>query len=749
MAQETLDWQIRLSADESAARRAVQTIDAVDTAGNKVKLTLGEYGSVAKAAMKSIDTGFRMLDSRFTDHRLEIEGLRDAWEQTEIAAENAARAAQQATTTTGGATAQDRFDEVSKQVALAGDFQSNLGALRGLADIAGAGGVGQGVGVAGEVIALLEELPRLKEAASGLPSVIGAAASALGTSTTGLIGTLGAAGIAVAAVAVASQIALQRAEEARKFAERVAQEQLSAQDAYFQAIISGMTSNEARAQIEEIERQNEILIIQRAELAYSIEQNRAAGNDITKLQERYDELASTISESEVLVGRYERGIRVGSFAANDAADNAEKLQGVLENLGDTFGYVVDKAEQLAAEQIRAQVDVFKSQADQELRAQQMTAQQRADAIADIELEIETLQRLGAERQGNAAIQNYVAERTQQLSAQMSTLASVTETAADAEAELSRARTVIQENYDALFDATSKVAEAEGKLIDARRAADKAAAESEVALEKIRADLRDKEAAINQKAADDLAKAEAKAQEQRTKVALDAEKERLKNEESFAKSSQSAIAARDQAAYDQAVDAYEEEKKRIDDSEKERLAELEKSLKEQRDTILANQRQQQQDAQDNARRLIETERSRYAQQRSDLQNAVNVARNDLTNALNAERIIRATYYAQEAAAANQQYANLIYAAYTAGESMVDAFEAGIQTALLTATAGGGAFIAPGSITGGGAGSARYGGGTLQNNIYLNGVLTRQEAVSIVNEGFDEFNRTYMNLRRRTA
>lgn len=748
MAQETLDWQIRLSADESAARRAVQTIDAVDTAGRKVKTTLGEYGPVAKAAMRSVDGGFDMLDRSFREHRALIEDVRDAYLEEAEAAEMAARAAQQAAQAGPGGSAQDRFDDVSKQVALAGDFQSNLGALRGLADVAGAGGVGQGVGVAGEVIALLEELPRLKEAAAGLPSVVNAAAGALGTSTTGLIGTLGAAGIAVAAIAVASQIALQRAEEARKFAERVAQEQLSAQDAYFQAIIGGMTSDEARAQIAEIERQNEILIIQRAELAYSIEQNRAAGNDITKLQERYDELASSISESEVLVGRYERGIRVGSFAANDAAANAELLEDALTNLGDTFGYVIDKAEQLAAEQIRAQVDVFKSQADQELRAQRMTAEQRANAIADIELEIANLQRLGAEREGNAAIQSYVAERTQQLSAQMQILSATTETAADAEAELSRARTVIQENYDALFDATSKVAEAEGKLIDARKAADKAAAESEAALEKIRSDLRDKEAEINAKADEALTKAVEKAEAQRTKIAADAAKERLKNEETFTKSSKAAMAARDEAAYDQAVEAYEEEKKRINDSEKERLDELEASLEEQRNTILAAQRQQQQDAQDNARRLIDTERNRYAQQRIDLQNATNQARVDLINAENAQRMIKATYYAQEAAAANQQYANLIYAAYTAGESMVDAFEAGIQTALLMAGAGGGEFIPP-AIGIGGARAGGFGSGTLQNNIYLNGVLTRQEAVSIVNDGFDEFNRTYMNLRRRTA
>lgn len=77
---------------------------------------------------------------------------------------------------------EDRFDLVSRQVGLAGDVQSNLGAVSGLAGMAGAGGqrVGQGIGAVGEVVALTEELPRLKTALQGMPSVIGNAVSALG-----------------------------------------------------------------------------------------------------------------------------------------------------------------------------------------------------------------------------------------------------------------------------------------------------------------------------------------------------------------------------------------------------------------------------------------------------------------------------------------------------------------------------------------------------------------------------------------
>lgn len=94
---------------------------------------------------------------------------------------------------------EDRFDLVSRQVGLAGDVQSNLGAVSGLASMGGATGqrLGQGIGAVGEVVALTEELPRLKTALQGMPSVIKSA-----------VGALGVGGIAGAATLIGGIVAL-------------------------------------------------------------------------------------------------------------------------------------------------------------------------------------------------------------------------------------------------------------------------------------------------------------------------------------------------------------------------------------------------------------------------------------------------------------------------------------------------------------------------------------------------------------
>lgn len=112
---------------------------------------------------------------------------------------------------------EDRFDTTSRQVALAGDVQSNLGAVSGLLGSAGAGGAAQGVGIAGELIVLTEELPRLKEAIRGMPAAANAAGQALGLGgAKGLIGAMGVTAIAVAAVSVAFNHASKQIDAAKE-----------------------------------------------------------------------------------------------------------------------------------------------------------------------------------------------------------------------------------------------------------------------------------------------------------------------------------------------------------------------------------------------------------------------------------------------------------------------------------------------------------------------------------------------------
>jgi len=86
----------------------------------------------------------------------------------------------------------EQFDRVSRDVGLAGDVQSNLGAISGLAGAAGATGAASGIGIAGELIVLTEELPRLKTALQGLPAAAKSAVAAIGVGGFGVIAALSA-----------------------------------------------------------------------------------------------------------------------------------------------------------------------------------------------------------------------------------------------------------------------------------------------------------------------------------------------------------------------------------------------------------------------------------------------------------------------------------------------------------------------------------------------------------------------------
>lgn len=114
------------------------------------------------------------------------------------------------------ASAQERFDATSKDVALAGDVQTNLtGGVAALTDFAFGGG-GQQIAIVGEIIALGEELPRLKESLRGIPSAANAAGQALGLGGAGgLIGAMGLTAVAVAAVSVAFNHASKQINEAK------------------------------------------------------------------------------------------------------------------------------------------------------------------------------------------------------------------------------------------------------------------------------------------------------------------------------------------------------------------------------------------------------------------------------------------------------------------------------------------------------------------------------------------------------
>ena len=191
-----LETLLRLKVDASDAARAVAAVAKVENAMDDLQAATLKQDTAAKQSTRAI--------------RDQVKALADAKRAASGYAEE--------------------FDRVSKNVALAGDVQSNLGALRGLAGVVGAGGVGEGIGAAGELVALVEELPRLKAALEGMPQVIQAASQALGPTGIGLVGAL---------VALAGAVAFFNAQNEK--ASQTVKDLIATQEEYYRVVSKGTT----------------------------------------------------------------------------------------------------------------------------------------------------------------------------------------------------------------------------------------------------------------------------------------------------------------------------------------------------------------------------------------------------------------------------------------------------------------------------------------------------------------------------
>lgn len=258
-----------------------------------------------------------------------------------------------------------RFDDVSRDVGLAGDVQSNLGAIGGLSSAAGLGGVGQGIGVAGELVALVEELPRLKAAVQGMPATINAAGAALGGTGAGLVGALGIAAIAIAAVAVAAKrAAAQIAEASEDFGQvidaRVETEKL---------IAAGDTTTQQAQELAQA-RAAEAEAVRKVQAELQAAQSGLTGfqkllNQIANLlpgisgvNDKIKELDSEADGLEAQADQLNQAIEGGRFATADRAE-AEKA-------------AAEKAKEAAMEAKQSQA-AYQSQLDGLLSSETKTA----------------------------------------------------------------------------------------------------------------------------------------------------------------------------------------------------------------------------------------------------------------------------------------------------------------------------------------------------------------------------------------
>lgn len=150
---------------------------------------------------------------------------------------------------------------------------------------------------------------------------------------------------------------------------------LAGVDAYYQAIASGVTSEEIRKQVGEIEKLQGVLGVQRAEISRKITETwedavanfgeaGAAALDLTgqlplgQLREELARLDGQITQNNITNDRYTQGLETGAFATNDAVKAEEELAaartksiiGYADNI-QQFALIRARADKLSTEQI--------------------------------------------------------------------------------------------------------------------------------------------------------------------------------------------------------------------------------------------------------------------------------------------------------------------------------------------------------------------------------------------------------------
>jgi len=347
-----------LRATESAGKKLVKQ---QKTLGK----TLGEVSSSAKKAVKEL-TGQKTAARQ-------VEKLTDA-------EHDLARGIDKATAAQRDFNAE--FDRTSKNVALAGDVESNLRAVGGAAGAAGLGGVGTGIGAAAELPALVEALPRLKTSLAGLPSAAKSAASALGPTGIGVGAAL--VGLVIIAKQVSDEI--DKATDSIKGAIDVNRQ--------YAEIVAQGSAEAAQAAVEEAEYNQRVRDIERQGLERSLQImekqiDSATGLEqvvirigdavktmpVEEVENRLKELGEEATQDETLVRRLNQALSDGTIPL-------QELAGSLDQAAQAASAAAHKQEESAREQEQAQNNAARA-AEQAGQRIQQAHQQYADAIENI------------------------------------------------------------------------------------------------------------------------------------------------------------------------------------------------------------------------------------------------------------------------------------------------------------------------------------------------------------------------------
>jgi uncharacterized coiled-coil DUF342 family protein len=384
--------------------------------------------------------------------------------------------------------ADERFSQTSRQVALAGDVESGARTVGGALGAFGATGAERGIAQVSEIPAVIEALPRLKEALVGLPQTAKAAASALGTKGIGLAAVIVTLSVTVAKVA--NDIAKQS---------EIIGGKIEAQAEFFDVLIKG-TEEDALARVEqgELELQarraeldqlnNQIsdakqqvqdagIIAQGANLLFEV----IGSTPIEELEKRRTAVESSIAKEEEALDRFNEALDENKFkieetsealltSAQDQADLRRFEQQALENSAEQNAA---RAEEISNESkiIQEQINTLRATGDEsvdvkskieELNQELNTLNQQSDILSSNVVKAAEAQKQQAKAAEQAAkADSKIADLQQRISQARQQ---------EAQASAQAAADAAQKRNDAILKLQSDGLKKRAKLInDAQRA----------------------------------------------------------------------------------------------------------------------------------------------------------------------------------------------------------------------------------------------------------------------------------------
>lgn len=328
-----VEAKIVFTTDDAQKQKALKAYDALVKAQKNVSKESLASGKSFKDTAKQLD----IINKDIRDVTKSLDAMDGKWRDNVDGAETLEQQIKRLN---------DTFDETSQKVGSFGDIQANLGAGGALLGAAGLGGAESALSLGGEGAALLEELPRLKDAFKAAGPAVQVTSEALGlTAVTGKLAGFGLGATAASLVAISTVIlplvalagGLAFAWDAlkKKNEEMIAitLAQLDAQAEVNDLFREGVTSSEFLEQRNQAERDfqktQEDLAATQAEYNRVIEEGgpltKLLGANEQALFERIQEQEGAVRDATIKLGEYNDRMFDSELTIND---NTEALEGL-------------------------------------------------------------------------------------------------------------------------------------------------------------------------------------------------------------------------------------------------------------------------------------------------------------------------------------------------------------------------------------------------------------------------------------